>query len=111
MKTIHQVIAAVSGQKEQPPVTDVRIRDSVLDTAGLIINGDRAKEYGNAFDSFERIATMWSALLDQPVSPSQVARCMIALKLSRLTETATHVDSWVDIAGYAALGAEVARQE
>lgn len=33
---------------------------------------------------------------------------MIAMKLSRLVQTPGHRDSWLDIAGYAALGHEIA---
>ena len=36
----------------------------------------------------------------------QVYLCLNQLKVSRLIETPTHADSWVDIAGYAALGGE-----
>lgn len=37
-----------------------------------------------------------------------VAGCMIALKLARLSTSTSKADTWIDIAGYAALGAEIA---
>lgn len=86
-------------------------RDVILDDAKRIINGDRAEEYGGAFESFSRIAALWSVLIDTELSAVDVARMMIAMKLARLTETSQHTDSWIDIAGYAALGYEVAREQ
>jgi hypothetical protein len=46
---------------------------------------------------------MWSALLEKEVTPNQVYLCLIAVKMSRLVESPRHRDSWLDIAGYAAL--------
>lgn len=68
---------------------------------------ERGSAYGNAEDNFERIALMWSAILRRPISRQEVALCMIALKVARLIETPDHDDSWIDVAGYAALGSEV----
>lgn len=63
---------------------------------------DRGASYGHAKQNHERIAALWSTLLGFPVSPVQVAMCMVGVKLARLMETPDHVDSAVDIAGYAA---------
>jgi hypothetical protein len=41
------------------------------------------------------------------VDVDEVILCMIAVKMSRLIKTPEHEDSWVDIAGYAALGGEI----
>jgi hypothetical protein len=38
-------------------------RDKVLVTAGDLINGDRAKAYGNAQSNFNRIATGWNTIV------------------------------------------------
>jgi hypothetical protein len=86
-------------------------RDEVLDTARELINGDRAKQYGDAFDTHERIAEMWNALAPEgaPLDASTVALMMICVKIIRATRTPEKADSWIDIAGYAALGAEFAR--
>lgn len=90
---------------EQPPRL---VRDEILDTARTLINGDRRQTYGDATVSFSRIASLWTVILDTDVSPGDVARCMVAMKLARLSGSDEHRDSWIDIAGYAALGAEVA---
>lgn len=74
----------------------------VLDEANKIIHGDRAESYGSAEESFDRIAQLWTAYLDRPISAHDVAMCMVLLKVSR-ARTDKRMDTAVDIAGYAAL--------
>ena len=81
-------------------------RKEILDKAEKMINGPRAKDSGDAHENHERIAKMWSVLLERDVTVAQVYQCMIAVKLSRLIETPGHEDSWLDICGYSALGGE-----
>lgn len=83
------------------------VPSSVLDEADRTITGQRAQDYGEAKASFERVAAIWSAILGTPVTGQQVALCMVGLKVSRATTTPAHRDSYVDIAGYAALGAQL----
>lgn len=83
-------------------------RREILDTASELIDGQRARDYGDASESFGRVALIWSGVLGMKVSAAQVALCLAGLKLSRLAFTPDHADSWVDLAGYAALGGEVA---
>tara|TARA_B100001057_G_scaffold454265_1_gene499903 strand:- start:1536 stop:2024 length:489 start_codon:yes stop_codon:yes gene_type:complete len=78
-----------------------------LNEAELLINGPRANDYGESQINHERIATMWSIICKTEITPEQVIACMIALKLSRLSEDITKSDSWLDIIGYAALGGEM----
>ena len=82
-------------------------RDKLLDTAKNLVNGPRAEDYGDAYENHERVAQLWSTILGQDVSVSQVYQCLTALKLARLIVTPTHQDSWIDIAGYASLGGEI----
>ena len=82
-------------------------RQFFLKTAEELINGERAKEYGPARKNHERIAQIWSIILEQEITPEQVVACMVGLKLARLSEDMTKDDSWVDIIGYAALGGEI----
>lgn len=84
------------------------MREQILNQAAALISGDRAKDYGDAATSFSRVAFIWSGILGMDVTPAQVAMCLAGLKLSRLANAPTHHDSWVDLAGYAALGGEVA---
>ena len=66
----------------------------------------RGRSYGSPAENFERIAIMWSAILQQNITVKDVGCMMIALKMARLQETPDHEDSWIDIAGYAAVTAE-----
>ena len=75
--------------------------------AGVIENRERS--YGPAAESFEAVAARWSLVLGITVTPAQVALCLIDLKLARLTRDPMHLDSIVDIAGYAACLREVTR--
>lgn len=85
--------------------------NNILNTANEIINGDRKDEYGDAFDSFDRIAGLWSSYLDHHITPVDVAQMMILMKVSRGANVAKfnaiQEDSLVDIAGYSALAYQV----
>lgn len=81
-------------------------RKNTLVKASAIITGERAIEYGDAYENHARIAKIWSVLLIKDITVEQVYRCMIAVKLSRLIETPNHEDSYVDICGYSALASE-----
>jgi len=87
-------------------------RDEVLEAAKALINGSRAKDYGDAYDNHLRIAEGWNIIMRGALiqtgylTPSHVALMMDWVKTSRLLESIDHVDSWVDKAGYTALGAE-----
>lgn len=74
----------------------------VLEQANKIIHGDRAESYGSAEESFSRIAALWTAYLDRPISAHDVAICMVLLKVSR-AKSDHKMDTTVDMAGYAAL--------
>ena len=81
-------------------------RDNIFKKAKELVNGDRAKQYGSAYENHKRIAEIWSVILGKQITVSQVYQCMIGVKLSRLIETPDHTDSWVDICGYSSLGGE-----
>jgi len=71
------------------------------------LEGDRQVDYGDASKNFARIARMWEVIFGHQVTLEQVHLCMIAVKMSRLVNSPEHQDSWIDIAGYAALAAEL----
>jgi hypothetical protein len=87
-------------------------RDEVLDTAKELINGQRAADYGDAYDNHGRIAEGWNIIIGGAlkshghVTPAHVALMMDWVKSARLVENIDHEDSWVDKAGYSALGSE-----
>lgn len=87
------------------------MRDEILDTAKNLINGDRAKDYGDAYELHQKIAVGWKVILGVDVRPYHVAQCMAWLKTCRQTVTPDHKDSYVDQAAYTALAYELQQRE
>jgi hypothetical protein len=91
-------------------------RDETLDAAKTLINGDRAKDYGDAYLNHARIADGWNLIVQAAyerhghITPMHVALMMDWVKTSRLLNTIDHADSWVDKAAYSALGAEFSKK-
>jgi hypothetical protein len=81
--------------------------DLLEHAAGLV--NRRRREYGEPVDLFEQIAQRWSLTLGMKVNPAQVVLCLIDLKLARLARDPKHLDSIVEVAGYAAVLREVSR--
>lgn len=77
-------------------------KPSILEEANQIITGPRRDAYGSVEESFVRVAQTWSAVLKTPITPSQVALCMLMLKCCRESNKPQR-DNRVDIAGYVAL--------
>ena len=94
------------------PDQSTSTRKQVLDTAATCVLQDRAAAYGAVEDNFNKIAYLWKSYLvgkhgnDINLRAEDVACMMILMKVARLEGNPTHMDSWVDIAGYAACGAE-----
>lgn len=92
-------------------------RDKVLEKAAEYINGQRAKDYGDAYDNFERIAEGWNIILRSALTShgyftaQHVALMLDWMKTSRVLNTLDHEDSWIDKCGYSALGAEFSDRE
>ena len=61
---------------------------------------ERQQHYGHPLANFTEIAKRWSLTLGIPITPAQVALCMIDLKMSRLSHNPSHQDSLLDILGY-----------
>ena len=80
---------------------------SITNEAHNLINGSKRDSYGSARESFTRIAKMWSVVLDNKVTPHQVALCMAALKLCRESHKHSR-DNCVDGAAYFDLADQVA---
>jgi len=79
----------------------------LLENAISLIHGQRAKDYGDAGDSFQRMADLVNPILRNSsgnLTAQDMALVMIQVKVARLVESPDHEDSWTDIAGYAALG-------
>ena len=82
-------------------------RDGILNRAKSIINGERQGTFGDAEDSFQTIADMWSAYLNTEILSEDVAIMMILMKVARNSSGVYKDDNWIDICGYAALGGEI----
>lgn len=104
-------------------------RSRVLRTANDLVNGDRNAQYGEPNADFQRTAMFWNEylcgvaerkmqnaseqelenLLDTLcclIDSHDIAWMMILMKASRSTVSPTKEDHYVDVAGYAACGAD-----
>jgi hypothetical protein len=75
--------------------------------AGLV--NRRRREYGEPSDVFEAVAKRWSLVFRTKVTAAQVVIALLDLKLVRLSRDPKHLDSIIDVAGYAAVLREVGR--
>lgn len=82
------------------------LAEQLLNRAATVVT-ERRQAYGEPASLFERVAQRWSLTLGIEISPAQVPLCLIDLKLARLAGDPEHLDSIIDIAGYAGCLAEV----
>lgn len=93
---------------EHPRPTKREVLEKAIDAVA-----DRGLNYGSPEDNFLRIARRWAVHLknrhglDVPVDAHDVPMMMADMKLARLENAPDHLDSWVDVAGYAACGANL----
>ena len=85
-------------------------RKRVLREAEKCVCGEREQDYGTPEDSFEMIGNLWTVYLDYAtkIGAHDVAAMMALLKIARIAKSPDHMDSWVDLAGYASCGGEIA---
>ena len=83
-------------------------RAEILDEAKAAITVDRQQTHGKPENNFATIAAIWAARLGVSITPAQVAIMLVDLKTVRAWGNPRHNDNWVDIAGYAACGGELA---
>lgn len=104
------MVASTLGREPRPPRRSMD-RAEILRAASQAVTVDRAATHGEAEDSFAAIAAIWSLRLGVPVTAAQVALMMVDFKTVRAWGNPGHADSYVDIAGYAALAGEIAGGE
>lgn len=104
------VIEMVTGTGGEPFMIG-RMRKKILKSADDLIDGQRARDYGDALEMHRRIAAGWSEILGVEVKAHEAALCMVWLKMSRLVETPDHEDSYVDAAAYVALAGEIQKRD
>lgn len=93
-------------------------RNDILKTAIDITSKDRQNTYGKPEKSFEKIANLWTGYLENYKLPdgtrlnaTDVAVLLALLKVARIATSPNHTDNWIDLAGYAACGGEIATEE
>ena len=82
------------------------IRKQILENAIRTVCQDRQDRYGEVENNFKLIADLWSAYLGAKVTAIDVAMMMGMLKMARIKTGKYTQDNFVDLAGYAACGAE-----
>lgn len=93
-------------------------RAELLEAAKKCVCGERERDYGTPENNFNAIASLWGAylyaanpMLDPDiflVRPKDVAMMMALLKIARIAAGTETTDSFIDLAGYAACGGEIA---
>lgn len=83
-------------------------RKEILGEAERCVCGQREQDYGSPESNFAIIAKLWGGYLDTEISTVDVAMMMVLLKVARIKNGGGSGDSFVDIAGYAAVGGELA---
>lgn len=82
-----------------------------LKMADKCVNGNREEDYGSPENNFKTIAAMWNAYLHSvkksELDAHDVAAMMGLMKIARIASGNAKDDNWIDLAGYAACGAEL----
>lgn len=92
-----------ASEAAQPmPCVNTVAEETVCQEADRIVGGPKREEYGDPRESLERVAKMWTIIVDSFVGPQDVALMMICMKIAR--EYHAHKrDNIVDMIGYAKL--------
>tara|TARA_R110002020_G_scaffold92018_4_gene223117 strand:- start:1379 stop:1648 length:270 start_codon:yes stop_codon:yes gene_type:complete len=85
--------------------------DEILTKASSLVSGQRAEQHGDYVKLHKRTAELWSAYLRTEVSPSDVAFCMVLLKVARDEGGAPNEDDGIDASAYTALWAALSQQD
>lgn len=95
-------------------------RKECLTSAETCVTGQRQKDYGKVEDNFSNIGLLWGVYLRAAhpqyaqvmaingIDAKDVAMMMALLKIARIATGSGTEDSFVDLAGYAACGCEIA---
>ena len=86
------------------------LANEILLTATDTIS-QRGLSYGHPADNLQHTAMLISAYLQTPIHDYQVAGIMVLVKLARTNQSAQEVDTWIDMASYAAIAGQLATEE
>ena len=84
--------------------------NEILLTATDVI-GQRGAVYGHPKINQGRIASRLTQLFEIEINDYDACLAMVEIKLSRIQETKTHVDSYLDAIAYLAIACELATEE
>lgn len=85
----------------------------LLERAAALVGGDRQRQHGDKRQNHQNIAALWNAYLGWRLgegcllTPGDVARMMVLLKVARTKTGAFNPDDYLDMAGYAAVAYEI----
>ncbi len=75
-----------------------------------MINGERNQQHGDPHENFDCIADLWHSYTGYDFSATDIAVMMVLVKVSRLKQSESNMDNWIDICGYASCGGEIAHR-
>lgn len=78
-----------------------------FDKVTNVVNKDRRSVYGHPEPNYEKVARIRSVIDYCPDPVLREVLGMIGLKIARLTQSPDHLDSWIDVAGYARVAAMI----
>lgn len=85
--------------------------DDILKKADALVHGDRNQSYGHPYDDYRRVSDIYNSITGQHIGPDDAALLMVCVKLARIGKhhdtNTVHVDSLVDLAGYAWVYAQI----
>ena len=87
----------------------MKASEALKDAVEIIQN--RGAVYGHPKINQGRISARLTNLFDFPITDAQACLAMVEVKLSRIQETPSHVDSYVDAIAYLAIALELATEE
>lgn len=120
LRAVHAIITEAQppqGSQDAAEMPEPWTREKVLADAKKNVCGQREHDYGSPEDSFGTIANLWTAYMTGTCgefvefSPVDVSVLLGLLKVARIASNPKHMDNWVDLAGYAACGGEIAGRE
>jgi hypothetical protein len=97
------LIASEKAQQKPEKIITREKASELLKHTDNLINGDRARDYGDPHQSFKKIAELWSTYLHHEITITDVGMMMILLKVARNGRGRNKPDNFVDICGYASL--------
>ena len=104
-------------EQSDSEIPEPKTRAEILDAAKQCVCKDRNDQYGEPEESLGAIAEFWQTFLrrkkgvDREINAEDASAMMILFKIARTTTGKPKIDSWIDMAGYAACGGEIQEGE